>query len=225
MVILQKLCNSSNYHSGRSQDIKYIVIHYTANNGDTALGNANYFANNTNLQASANYFVDENEIYQSVPDTDIAWHCGATSYIHAECRNSNSIGIEICSYKDSNGNYYFADAAVNRAIELAKEKMDEYGISIGCVIRHYDVTGKVCPAPFVNDESQWTAFRAKLVEGVIDMALETWQKEGGQAALTALAAKGLVSNPETWSTEDKLAESLPSYLFWMMMNRLAEYKG
>ncbi len=63
------------------------------------------------------------------------------------------------------------------------------------------------------------------VEGVIDMALETWQKEGGQAALTALAAKGLVSNPETWSTEDKLAESLPSYLFWMMMNRLAEYKG
>jgi hypothetical protein len=63
------------------------------------------------------------------------------------------------------------------------------------------------------------------VEGVIDMALETWQKEGGQAALTALSAKGLVSNPETWSTEDKLAESLPSYLFWMMMNRLAEYKG
>jgi len=202
------------------------VVHYTANNGDTALGNANYFANNKNLQASAHYFVDENEAYQSVPDTDTAWHCGAdTTYKHAECRNANAIGIELCSRKDSAGNYYFADATVENAIELVKAKMKEHGVSIGNVLRHYDVTGKNCPAPFVQNESLWTAFKAKLIEGVIDMALDTWQKEGGQAAITALVKKGLIDKPENWNTEKALAANVPSYLFWMMMNRLAEYKG
>jgi len=61
------------------------VIHYTANNGDTAEGNANYF-HSINRGASANYFVDEKEIYQVVPDNYVAWHCGAKTYKphHAE---------------------------------------------------------------------------------------------------------------------------------------------
>jgi len=63
------------------------------------------------------------------------------------------------------------------------------------------------------------------IERVIDMALETWQREGGQAALKALASKGLVSNPENWSTDAKLEGSIPGYLFWMMLDRLAERIG
>ncbi len=201
------------------------MIHYTANNGDTAAGNAKYFASNANLRASAHYFVDENEIYQSVHDSDIAWHCGAdTSYMHPECRNANALGIELCSRQDANGNYYFASETVINALELAKTKMDEYGIGIACVLRHYDVTGKNCPAPFVEDENQWTAFKTRLAEGVIQMALETWQKEGGQAAIRALAEKGLINSPDKWSSEEALAANVPAYLFWMMLNQLAEYK-
>ena len=30
------------------------------------------------------------------------------------------------------------------------------------VVRHYDVTGKDCPAPWVLDESQWKSFKARL---------------------------------------------------------------
>lgn len=154
-----KQCNSTNYKSGRTSDIKYIVIHYTANNGDTASGNANYFANNKNLSASAHYFVDENTVWQSVRDTDTAWHCGAKSYKHSYCRNSNSIGIELCSRKDGNGNYYFRDETVKNAAELTKSLMVKYNIPAANVIRHYDVTGKACPAPMVNDVSLWNEFK------------------------------------------------------------------
>ena len=47
--------DSSNFYSGRGgNSIKYIVMHYTANNGDTAMNNAQYFHNNS-VQASAHY--------------------------------------------------------------------------------------------------------------------------------------------------------------------------
>lgn len=154
-----KQCNSTNYKKGRTDSIKYIVIHYTGNNGDTAKNNADYFANNKNISASAHYFVDENNIWQSVNDSDTAWHCGAKTYKHAYCRNTNSIGIELCSRKDSKGNYYFKDATVGNAAELTKILMAKYNIPITNVIRHYDVTGKVCPAPMVNDTALWNKFK------------------------------------------------------------------
>ena len=54
--------NSSNFYSGRGgNSIKYIVMHYTANNGDTAMNNAQFFHNNS-VKASAHYFVDENSV-------------------------------------------------------------------------------------------------------------------------------------------------------------------
>ncbi|MFR7442983.1 MAG: hypothetical protein ACLUUO_05300 [Sellimonas intestinalis] len=39
--------------------------------------------------------------------------------------------------------------------------MKQYNIPIDRVIRHYDVTGKLCPAYFV-DETAWAAFKAKI---------------------------------------------------------------
>ena len=45
MNIKQNLANSANY-GGVRQSIKYIVIHYTGNDGDTDEANANYFKNN-----------------------------------------------------------------------------------------------------------------------------------------------------------------------------------
>lgn len=154
-----KQCNYTNYKTGRDSNIKYIVIHYTANNGDTAKNNAEYFANNRNVSASAHYFVDENTIWQSVKDSDTAWHCGAKSYKHSYCRNNNSIGIELCSRKDSNGNYYFKDATVKNAADLTKTLMAKYNIPVTNVIRHYDVTGKMCPEPMVRNTTSWSEFK------------------------------------------------------------------
>lgn len=158
-----KQAHTSNFKKGRTGAILYIVEHYTANNGDTAKNNADYFAGTGNLSASAHYFVDENGVWQSVKDTDTAYHCGTTgTYKHPKCRNANSIGIEMCSRKDANGRYYIEDATIKNAANLTKELMKKYNIPKENVIRHYDVTGKICPAPMVTNESLWKEFKNML---------------------------------------------------------------
>ena len=159
--------DSSNFYSGRGgNSIKYIVVHYTAGNGDTAMNNAQYFHNNSGLQASAHYFVDEHSVVQSVRDTDGAWHCGGpleSSHhpLHNICMNRNSLGVEMCSDR-VNGKYVITAQTVDRTVELVRWLMDKYGIDVDHVVRHYDVTGKDCPEPWVRDESLWRKFKARL---------------------------------------------------------------
>lgn len=149
-----------NYTKGNNRSIKYIVIHYVGA-VSSAKNNSIYFKN-TYRGASAHYFVDENDIYRVVEDKNIAWHCGTTGkYYHSTCRNSNSIGVEMCCYK-KNGKIDVSDKVVERTIELVKGLMSRYNIPTSNVIRHYDVTHKNCPAPFVSDHSRWDNFKAKL---------------------------------------------------------------
>lgn len=155
-------CDPSNYRAGRTQPVRYIVLHYTAGNGDTARNNCDYYHRVGGLQASAHYFCDEYGAMQSVREGDTAWHCGARAYWHPECRNGNSIGIEMCSRKRADGSYYIKPETVANAATLAREIMQRYGIDTDHVLRHYDVTGKRCPMPWVDDPAQWTAFLAML---------------------------------------------------------------
>lgn len=155
-------CDPSNYRAGRTQPVRYIVMHYTANNGDTAKNNCDYYHRVGGLQASAHYFCDEHGAMQSVRECDTAWHCGARAYWHPECRNGNSIGIEMCSRKRADGSYYIKPETVANAAALAREIMQRYGIDTDHVLRHYDVTGKRCPMPWVDDPAQWTAFKDML---------------------------------------------------------------
>ena len=155
-------CNMANYRAGRTQPVRYIVMHYTANNGDTARNNCDYYHRVGGLQASAHYFCDEHGAMQSVRECDTAWHCGARAYWHPECRNANSIGIEMCSRKRADGSYYILPETVANAAALAREIMQRYGIDTDHVLRHYDVTGKRCPMPWVDDPAQWAAFKASL---------------------------------------------------------------
>ena len=161
-------CDPSNYRVGRTQPVRYIVMHYTANNGDTAHNNCDYYHRVGGLWASAHYFCDEHGAMQSVREGDTAWHCGAEAgqrYWHPECRNGNSIGIEMCSRKRADGSYYILPETVANAAALAREIMQRYGIDTEHVVRHYDVTGKHCPMPWVDDPAQWTAFLAMLTLG------------------------------------------------------------
>lgn len=140
----------------RATQIRYLVIHYTGNKGDSAKNNASYYSR-TVLQTSAHYFVDETEIWRSVPDEHIAWHCGRSDghYVHPECRNANSIGIETCMW-DKSGK--IRQSSIAHAAGLARTLMTLYKIPVERVLRHYDVTGKLCPAPMVNDINLWKAF-------------------------------------------------------------------
>lgn len=145
MNIKTNLANRANYGDSRSlKSIKYIVIHYTGNDGDTDENNGIYFKNNA-IETSAHYFVDSDSITQSVPDNYIAWHCGAIVYRHTICRNANSIGIEICD-DVKNGEIYPNEKTITNVIKLVEMLKKKYSIPKENIIRHYDVTGKICPA-------------------------------------------------------------------------------
>lgn len=168
-----------NYGNARVLNtIKYIVIHYTANDGDTALSNAKYFAKG-NRGASAHYFVDGNNIVQSVEDNYVAWSVGGSKYsdcsktgggkFYGICNNSNSINIELCD-DIRNGNIYPTEAAISNAIDLVCRLMEKYNISSNNVIRHFDVNGKRCPAYWCGDSqknAKWQDFKSRLEEKVV----------------------------------------------------------
>ena len=165
-----------NYGNARALNtIKYIAIHYTANDGDTALSNAKYFARG-NRGASAHYFVDSNNIIQSVEDNYVAWSVGGSKYsdcsktgggkFYGICNNSNSINIELCD-DIKNGNIYPTEAAISNAIDLVRSLMKKYNISSNNVIRHFDVNGKRCPAYWCGDSQKngkWQKFKNSILE-------------------------------------------------------------
>lgn len=169
MSIPFKQCNSRNYRKGREFPINWICLHFTANNGDTAQNNADYFAREGGLNASAHYFVDTERIVQSVKDSDTAWHCGRErggSYYN-DCRNANSIGIEMCSVI-KNGVYMIPDETVKNAAALVRTLMKKYHVPLSRVCRHYDVTHKDCPEPWVRNPKQWENFKKMLTEKEVE---------------------------------------------------------
>lgn len=196
-----KPCNRANYGGVRTKT-QYIVVHYTSNKGDTAENNATYFYREALANpASAHYFVDENEIWQSVPENMIAYHCGAKTYKHPYCRNSNSVGVEICM-NDKNGNV--RQGSISKAVELVKWLMSLYGVAVENVIRHYDVTGKNCPEPMIKDESLWTNFKTRLTESEETEEMKTYKyikdmPEYAQDVFTRLMKAGYINKNEDGS--------------------------
>jgi N-acetylmuramoyl-L-alanine amidase CwlA len=151
----KNLANRSNYGKARAlSDIKFIVVHYTSNDGDTDENNGKYFRNNI-VKASAHYFVDDDSITQSVPDDYVAYSVGGSRYsnykttggasFYGKATNANTLNIELCD-DVRNGSVYPSAGVIANAIDLVKTKMAQYGIPASNVIRHFDVTGKACPA-------------------------------------------------------------------------------
>lgn len=165
--IKTKTANKNNYGGKRAtSNIKYIVIHYTGNDGDTDENNGKYFANNI-VKASAHYFVDDDSITQSVPDNYVAWSVGGKKYnnnggkLYGKCTNNNSISIELCD-DVKNGVVYPSAKTIQNALDLVKLLMNKYSILQANVIRHYDVNGKPCPKYWVEDAKWKSAFWNKI---------------------------------------------------------------
>lgn len=209
-----KECNPSNFMYGRTKNgvkhkIQWIVIHFTAGNSDTAKNNADYFARCSGLNASAHFFVDENEIWQTVNLANTAWHCGSeTGYYYNGCRNVNSIGIEMCS-DWKNGEYVITMETQKRTVKLVQWLMEQYGIDINHVCMHYHVTHKYCVEPFVLHYEQWTNF-LNMVKGVEDLT---------KAETTAIAqteAKKVAGNvaEEVYAKYNKVYDSIAEVPDW-----------
>ena len=70
-------------------------------------------------------------------------------------RNGDTISIEVC-HPDESG--VFTEASYNRLVELCAWLCQQYRLTPDCLIRHYDVTGKLCPLYFVEHEDAWNTF-------------------------------------------------------------------
>lgn len=188
MKVKTNIANKANY-GGMRNKIEWIVIHYTANDGDSDENNGKYFKNNV-VKASAHYFVDDDSITQSVPDHYVAWSVGGKKYnnnggkYYGKCTNTNSISIELCD-NVRNGVIYPSDKTIQNALELVKELMKKYKINADHVIRHYDVTGKPCPAYWVDDKKWKSEFHNKLSEVKIDVAKSYDKSLSGTYKVTA----------------------------------------
>lgn len=169
MLNITKSISKFNFSSGN--DIKYIVIHDTGNNTDSAEANANYFGS-ADRQASAHYFVDNDSIVQVVEDVNSAWHCGDGAGKYG-ITNRNSLGVEMCRVNND-----ITPETESNTVDLVKYLMKKYNVSINNVVRHYDASRKNCPAAFSNNNwERWTAFKTKLV---LDESINVsaWAKEG-----------------------------------------------
>ena len=199
-------CNADNYQRGRAKPVSFLVIHYVGATGG-ARNNAKYYGRTPGIGASAHYFVDHApnaEVWASVPEADTAWHCGAKSYRHPTCRNANSIGIEMCCHLDAKGGWYIDEATLAAAAELGREIMARYGIPPDHVLRHYDVTGKLCPRPLI-EENKWTAFKARLEDDMVSYKTIEDVPASYRPSVQKLLDKGVLKgyeNGEIYVSED-----------------------
>lgn len=153
--------------------VRNIVVHYTGNPGASAANHVTYFGKSMIEQnikiiaeanrlpspqkeehlklvryASAHLFVDPGDAVLIIPLDEMSYH--------ASQANPYSIGIELCIEKDGS----FHPDTVRRSAAIVAEMCKRYGLNpLRDVIRHYDVTGKICPKPYVDDPAAWEAFR------------------------------------------------------------------
>lgn len=137
----------------QSDKIENIVIHYTANPGTTAEQNRNYFEglkDSKKTRASSHFIVGlKGEIVQCVPTWEIAYA--------SNDRNSDTVSIETC-HKTKDGTY--TKETYDSMVQLTAWLCEKFGLTEEDVIRHYDITGKICPKYFVEDEDAWKQFKA-----------------------------------------------------------------
>ena len=129
-----------------------IVVHYTANPGTTAKQNRNYFAglaDGSGTSASSHFIIDtDGTILQCVPMSEIAYA--------SNDRNCDTLSIECC-HEDESGK--FTKETYQSLVKLTAWLCDTYGLETDQVIRHYDVTGKLCPKYYVEHEDKWEALK------------------------------------------------------------------
>lgn len=170
----------SKYNHYNTNVVKYIIVHYTGNNTDSAKNNAIYF-NGGNRNASAHYFVDDNSIYQVVEDNKGAWHIGNSK---TAPNNQNSIGIEMCC---KNG--VVTEKTEENTIQLVKFLMKKYNVPISNIRTHAEVTnyGKTCPNWSANNWQRWKNFKNKLTTTVNTTTISSSFKVGDKVKVKSSA--------------------------------------
>lgn len=184
-----------------------VVVHYTGNPGASAANHVSYFGrvllnqdptdNKPDTYASAHIFIDKKEAILLIPLDELAYH--------ASQANPYSIGVELCIESDGS----FHPDTVDRAVKVVAYLCQKYELNPARdLLRHYDVTGKICPKPFVDKPYLWEAFKAKVAkvakveEGGKPMQLTSDQWKSLAHALDELYHKSTGGALPAWVVAD-----------------------
>lgn len=163
----------------KNRAIKYLAIHYTAGSSSAA-GRAMAMKSSweKTKNASADFGVDDRDMVQFNPDLRnyCCWAVGSKNgrgALWGKATNYNTISIEICSNLKNGATaaipnhegWYFTEESLANAVKLAKMLMREFNIPIERVVRHYDVTGKLCPGVLGWNDGQLYDIKGNKIKG------------------------------------------------------------
>lgn len=142
------------------------------------------------VYGSAHVIIDEDSVTTAIPTDEVAWACGdrrklpwtpelrgqqpLARNVFGNRQNYRSVSVEICNNGD------WAKAVANAQVWIS-HFVTEKGLKAVCppsiqtadrktlkpgqilIVRHYDLTGKVCPKPMVDDPKAWDVFVSALI--------------------------------------------------------------
>lgn len=153
------------------QKVMKVVLHWTGNKGATDENHQKYFDNLDDRYASAHIFVDKDSATCIIPLNEVAFHCNDVQKHNKDGSvyrplekvlgyngNLRTVSIEMCVEKDGT----IHPDTIKRSIKVSAELCQMFKLKSSDIVRHYDVTGKNCPAPFVDDVKKFESFKKEV---------------------------------------------------------------
>ena len=136
---------------------------------------------------SAHVFCDMDSVTEAIPLDEVAWGCGDKNYkggyqriaekVFKRRQNFETISVEICNNDAIKNSPEDWEKAVANAMQWVIIFLQEYNLKVDftgsiypqaveeapeagkiLLLRHYDITGKICPKPFVYQPKEWEKF-------------------------------------------------------------------
>lgn len=182
------------------KEVRKIVLHWTANPGASAESHQRYFNGNAiknKTYASAHIFVDGKEAICIIPLDEVAYHANdhyernssGTVYrgIPELEPNANklSIGVEMCVEKDGT----ISQATISRTVKVIAELCKMFKLNANDIVRHYDITHKPCPKPFVDHLERFNEFKEQ-VNAILNPPIKNPQNEIPYPGILKAGSKG-----------------------------------
>lgn len=160
----------------KMKKIMALIVHWTQSPGAKATWVADFFEKRNEGYGGAHYVIDiDGSVINCIPDNEVAWHCGAKSYTDTALAffgaytcsefsspNFHSIGLELC-HETMRGD--FSESTLNSTKILLASLCEKYSLNAKKdILRHYDITGKICPKWFVNKQDEWENFLNSVLE-------------------------------------------------------------
>ena len=155
---------SPNYNERKSNDIKLIIIHYTAIKGVS--NSIKYLCSKKNRVSSHFVISNRGEIYSLVSLKKRAWHAGQSYWNGQKDINSISIGIELDYVPDTNNKKKYGSDLIRSLLFLINKLVIKYRISPYDILAHSDISPYRKVDPGIN--FPWKFFEKKKIIFLID---------------------------------------------------------